>query len=660
MRVLRIGLVAGLLSFSVAMPAAVSAAVGDIGVEGPSYVGASSDPTGEKPESKTWFNDGSWWGSLWDTASGRYEIFRFDAGTQTWTSTNVPLDTRTNSRADTLWDGAKLYVASHVFSETPVTGYPSNLYRFSYDAPTDAYTLDAGWPQQINNYRSESLVIDKDSTGQLWATWVQGASGSRKVYVNRTTSGDSSWGTPFELPVSGTAVDNDDISSVIAFGGTKIGVFWSNQKGSSFHFAVHDDSAADATWGSSVGVYPGSGNADDHMNLKSLQTDGSGRVFAVVKTSKTGSSPSIVLLVRSTSAVWAAHTIWTGSNGLTRPIVMIDTSNSRIHAFAAKESGGPVYTKTAPLSSISFASGLGTTVMLDASVDDINNPTSTKQNVSSATGLLVLASNQSTKRYWHHFDPLDGSTPGQPPVANFSASPLSGTAPLAVSFTDTSTNTPSSWAWTFGDGATSTAQHPSHSYTAAGSYTVALTATNADGSDLETKTGYITVTEPGGGGTLTFAPSDDTYVNSSNPSAVNGNVNNLRVRFGSTQLHTYLKFSVSGAGTVGSATLRLWVTDASPDGGSLYLVPDSAWSEGSLSWSNRKPTAGSAIDSAGPVTVGSWAELDVSSLVTGDGTYSFALINASNDLARYGSSEAAAATRPQLVVTPTGGGTPGS
>jgi len=85
--------------------------------------------------------------------------------------------------------------------------------------------------------------------------------------------------------------------------------------------------------------------------------------------------------------------------------------------------------------------------------------------------------------------------PTYPPVANFSGTPTSGTAPLVVAFTDLSTNSPTSWAWTFGDGGTSTAQNPSHTYTAAGTYTVALTATNAYGSDLETKTGYITVTE---------------------------------------------------------------------------------------------------------------------------------------------------------------------
>jgi PKD repeat protein len=87
---------------------------------------------------------------------------------------------------------------------------------------------------------------------------------------------------------------------------------------------------------------------------------------------------------------------------------------------------------------------------------------------------------------------------GEPaPVAEFSGTPTSGVLPLDVDFTDLSNGGPvTSWSWTFGDGGSSTAQHPSHTYTAAGSYEVTLTATGPGGSDAETKTGYVTVSDP--------------------------------------------------------------------------------------------------------------------------------------------------------------------
>jgi len=86
--------------------------------------------------------------------------------------------------------------------------------------------------------------------------------------------------------------------------------------------------------------------------------------------------------------------------------------------------------------------------------------------------------------------------PPSAPVANFVGSPTSGNAPLTVQFTDQSTGGPTSWSWTFGDGGTSTAQNPSHQYTAGGNFTVSLTVSNAGGSDSETKTNYIVVTSP--------------------------------------------------------------------------------------------------------------------------------------------------------------------
>lgn len=91
---------------------------------------------------------------------------------------------------------------------------------------------------------------------------------------------------------------------------------------------------------------------------------------------------------------------------------------------------------------------------------------------------------------------IDGQV-AKPPVANFSASSVSGDAPLEVSFTDTSTNSPTSWSWDFnGDGAVdSTDKNPVHTYIIPGTYTVRLTVENADGYDTVERTDFITVNE---------------------------------------------------------------------------------------------------------------------------------------------------------------------
>ncbi len=83
-----------------------------------------------------------------------------------------------------------------------------------------------------------------------------------------------------------------------------------------------------------------------------------------------------------------------------------------------------------------------------------------------------------------------------PPTANFSRTPIAGTVPLMVQFTDQSGNYPTAWNWNFGDGQVSTARHPSHNYNSVGVFNVSLTATNSAGSNSTTWNSCVTVNSP--------------------------------------------------------------------------------------------------------------------------------------------------------------------
>ena len=72
-------------------------------------------------------------------------------------------------------------------------------------------------------------------------------------------------------------------------------------------------------------------------------------------------------------------------------------------------------------------------------------------------------------------------------MADFTATPTSGVAPLNVQFTDTSSSNAQSWAWQFGDGNTSTQENTSHTYYTKGIYTVNLTVQGLCGEDTATK-----------------------------------------------------------------------------------------------------------------------------------------------------------------------------
>lgn len=105
--------------------------------------------------------------------------------------------------------------------------------------------------------------------------------------------------------------------------------------------------------------------------------------------------------------------------------------------------------------------------------------------------LTVSSSNGSDKKIKSNcITVMQQSDPA--PSASFHFTPGSGHIPLAATFTDTSSGNIAAWNWNFGDGHTSTAQHPSHTYTAPGRYTVSLTVRNSTGSDKETKIECIT------------------------------------------------------------------------------------------------------------------------------------------------------------------------
>jgi PKD repeat protein len=98
-----------------------------------------------------------------------------------------------------------------------------------------------------------------------------------------------------------------------------------------------------------------------------------------------------------------------------------------------------------------------------------------------------------------------------PLVASFNASPTTGTAPLKTTFTNNSSGNVTAWTWNFGDGTTSTAKNPIHTYSASGTYSVSLTVTGPGGSKTVTKTSYIAVLAPAPVATAPVAGFTTTY-----------------------------------------------------------------------------------------------------------------------------------------------------
>ena len=159
-----------------------------------------------------------------------------------------------------------------------------------------------------------------------------------------------------------------------------------------------------------------------------------------------------------------------------------------------------------------------------------------------------------------------------PPVADFSASPVSGEAPLSVAFIDASTGQPTSWSWDFGDGATSLMQNPTHQYAAPGAYTVSLTVVNAGGQDTQTKADYITVSDVPPAADFTASATTGTpplAVSFTCPSA--GNSTSWHWEFGDGATSD-VQNPVHSYQSVGTHTVSLTVT--SPLGTSTVIKPN--------------------------------------------------------------------------------------
>jgi hypothetical protein len=372
-----------------------------------------TEATADKTESKLWFNDGIWWGSLYDNGAGEFRIHRFDG--QGWVDTGTTIDTREDSRADVLWDGNKLYIASGttVVSEwgnaptaAQLEAGSAQLLRYSYNPNTKTYSLDSGFPVTVRTGSAESMTLAKDSTGQLWITFTRDS----QVWVNRSLDSDTKWGESFVPAIAGVSVHYDDISAIVAFGG-KIGLMWSNQNDKKFYFAVHSDSDADGVWqatevahgggvaGCGTSSAVGYGCANDHLNLKATSD---GRVFAGIKTANKQTGQAMVrLVVRGGAGGWTGYTFSNVEDEQSRPRVLIDEGNGWVYVLATKpELGAAIFYKRANLDNISFAPGVGESLIKSPSDPQINNPTSTKQNLSG--GFMVLASDTSTKRYLYN------------------------------------------------------------------------------------------------------------------------------------------------------------------------------------------------------------------------------------------------------------------
>ncbi len=326
--------------------------------------------TGEKPQSKVWEHNGQWW-SVQPNGSGTW-LWRLDSSS--WSSV-LQLSSK-GSRADVKVVGDLAHVLMFEGATSELVTLEN---RPGAPARYDFWTVQ---PQVVSvslGSSVETATIDVDSTGRLWVAY------DRSTTIEMRYS-DGPY-TTFSAPITvASGITTDDISSVIAMPGGRIGVFWSNQNSRRFGFKTHVDGANPQTWSadevpaSQSAKSVGGGFADDHVHLA---TTSDGTLYAAVKTSyDSASHEAVAVLVRRPSGAWDnAYPI---DNTGTRGILVVSEAHNELAVIYTDETGGgDIVLRGSALGTIAFGPKQ---VVLWGNLNDV-----TSSKAAAGDQILVLA-----------------------------------------------------------------------------------------------------------------------------------------------------------------------------------------------------------------------------------------------------------------------------
>lgn len=369
---------------------------------GPTYLPLpDGEPTEYETQNKLWFHDRAWW-ALMLTESGALAVHEL-LPDHTWRAASAPLSNAPVAVGDVLAGRSDVRV---IFSEARGLAYA----RLDFDAARRTFVLDAVGVRSVTDRGGRTASLDVDSTDRVWIAFVTRS----EVLVTSSADDGVTWVPPAPPPVSGTDLGVGEVAAVVAFDDS-VGVMWSDQQRSRFSFAVHRDGDALTQWSLEIPL-SGPGLTDDHISLKVARGPAGEMVLAAIKTSQDElgpeGAPLMMVLARPSTGGWVAHVAGVVADQQNRPSLVVDEVNAAVHFLShAPASGGSIYVNSAPLSDLRFRAGRGEVLLSgDGRVADVTTP---DHALTSASGLVVLASSREQQRYYHAEVPLGGSGPAQ-------------------------------------------------------------------------------------------------------------------------------------------------------------------------------------------------------------------------------------------------------
>lgn len=340
--------------------------------------------TGEKPQSKVWTYNGTWYAVFPTSAAGASS-----AGTWLWRLQGtawvevLKLSDRTDTKADVKASGNLAHILLYAEPDT-------QFRTVEFVGGTVQFWTGNANLVNISLPGSEIATIDKDSTGRIWLATRQDSPSPAKIVVYYSDAPYTSFQGPVEIASGVTVID--DISVITAMPGNKMGILWSNQNTKRFGFRVHTDGADPTTW--SADELPasqsaidnvGTGMADDHLNV-AVAADGT--LYAAVKTGyDTAGYPKMALLVRRPNGTW--DNLYAIDEVGTRPLILLDEVHGHLTMIHTQSEG---FTNIVYRQSITDPISFGTKTTLRSGL--FNDVSSMKANYTDAFVVIYASSTQ--------------------------------------------------------------------------------------------------------------------------------------------------------------------------------------------------------------------------------------------------------------------------
>jgi hypothetical protein len=159
----------------------------------------------------------------------------------------------------------------------------------------------------------------------------------------------------------------------------------------------------------------------------------------------------------------------------------------------------------------------------------------------------------------------------------------------------------------------------------------------------------VKVVTPGVATDITFSPVADLYVNSANPGSNYGKSPFMKIS-SNPEMNAYMRFTVTGlkGKSIAHAYLLIYANNSNKQGFSVAMVESTIWGEESTSFKTA-PSVGDVLADSGAISADSWITLDLTEVVTGEGTYDFS-ITANGDKSISLASRESGVNAPQLVI----------